>query len=134
MPPEPWVHRVRFGDVDRAGIAYYPRILHWCHVAFEDWFEREIGIPYRVLIEDRKVGFPAVKVETEFASPMRFGDDIAFEVSVERVGGASVVFAYAARNRTTGKDAARARVTCACVDMTTFRPIPVPGDLRRRFG
>ncbi len=133
MTTGPHVHRVRFGDVDRAGIAYYPRIFHWFHVAFEEWFEREIGIPYRELIEDRKVGFPAVKVETEFTSPMRFGDDVAFEVSVERVGGSSVVFAYAARNRTTGKDAARARVTCACVDMSTFRPIPVPEDLRKAF-
>ncbi|MCK6479663.1 MAG: acyl-CoA thioesterase [Planctomycetaceae bacterium] len=130
----PHVHRVRFGDVDRAGIAYYPRIFHWFHVAFEEWFEAGTGIPYRALIEDRRVGFPAVKVETEFLSPLRFGDEVAFTVSVERVGGSSVLFGYAARNRTTGKDAVRARVTCACVDMGTFRPIRVPEDLRTLFG
>jgi 4-hydroxybenzoyl-CoA thioesterase len=134
MPPEPHVHRVRFGDVDRVGIAYYPRIFHWFHIAFEEWFEKGIGIPYRELIEDRRVGFPAVKAETEFTSPMRFGDDVAFEVSVERVGGASVVFAYTATNRTSGRAAAAGRITCACVDLATFRPMPVPDDLRSAFG
>lgn len=133
MPDPDLVHRVRFGDVDRAGIAYYPRIFHWYHVAFEEWFEREAGIPYRALVEDRRIGFPAVRLEGGFSAPLRFGDDAEVAVAVERVGRSSADFRYRARNRTTGRDAAGALVTVACVDMDTFRPVPIPDDLRAAF-
>jgi acyl-CoA thioesterase FadM len=29
---------IRFGDIDRAGIVYYPRFLHYFHVALEEFF------------------------------------------------------------------------------------------------
>jgi 4-hydroxybenzoyl-CoA thioesterase len=28
--------KIRFGDIDHAGIVYYPRFLHYFHVALED--------------------------------------------------------------------------------------------------
>jgi 4-hydroxybenzoyl-CoA thioesterase len=126
-------HRVRFGDVDRAGIAYYPRYFHWYHVAFEEWFEREIGVPYRVLIEERRLGFPTVRIVAEYRSPLRFGDDAVIEVSVRRVGRTSVVFRYRARNATTGREAAEATITVVCVNMDTFRPARIPAALRKAF-
>ena len=36
--------KVRFGDIDRAGIAYYPNLYHYCHIAFEDFFEEHLGV------------------------------------------------------------------------------------------
>jgi acyl-CoA thioesterase FadM len=28
--------KVRFADIDQAGIVYYPKILHYCHTVMED--------------------------------------------------------------------------------------------------
>jgi len=36
--------KIRFGDIDRAGIVYYPRFLHYFHVALEEFFTSELEI------------------------------------------------------------------------------------------
>ena len=125
--------RIRFGDVDRAGIAYYPRYFHWYHVAFEEWFDEVIGVPYRVLIEERNIGFPTVAIEARHTAPIRFGDDAAIEVSVRKVGRTSARIRFRVSNETTGKAAAEAVVTLVCVHMDTFRPVRIPAALRKAF-
>ena len=34
---------VRFGDLDAAGIAYYPNLVNFLHEAFEDFFAGHVG-------------------------------------------------------------------------------------------
>ena len=36
--------KIRFGDIDRAGIVYYPRFMHYFHVAKEEFFAAELGV------------------------------------------------------------------------------------------
>jgi hypothetical protein len=67
--------RYRFGDIDDAGIAYYPKLLHYFHCAFEDWWSDGLGHPYSKLMHDDKLGLPAVKLEAEFFAPVRYGDE-----------------------------------------------------------
>ena len=43
--------KIRFGDIDRAGIVYYPRFMHYFHVALEEFFASELGIGYHVVVE-----------------------------------------------------------------------------------
>lgn len=125
--------KVRFGDIDRAGVVYYPRFFHYFHVAFEEFFADRVGVPYHVLIDEKRIGFPAVRVECDYASPLRFGDVLDVGISVVRIGGASVTFRYRVRNRTRRRAVADARVTVVCVDMDTFRPKRIPARYRRVF-
>ena len=37
---------VRFGDLDPAGIAYYPNLVNFLHESFEDFFSGYVGRPY----------------------------------------------------------------------------------------
>ena len=86
---------VRFGDLDAAGIAYYPNLVNFVHVAFEDFFSGHVGRPYPEVYADG-IGFPTVKVEVEFLSPVHFGDNVRIDVTVERVGNSSVQIRYEA--------------------------------------
>ena len=36
--------KIRFGDIDRAGIVHYPRFMHYFHVALEEFFAGELEI------------------------------------------------------------------------------------------
>ena len=36
--------KIRFGDIDRAGIVYYPRFMHYFHVALEEFFAGKLGM------------------------------------------------------------------------------------------
>lgn len=124
--------RVRFGEVDQAQIVYYPRIFHFCHLAMEDFFEVALGVPYVVIVKERRLGFPAVNLQSDFLAPMPFGADLAIEMSFERIGKSSVVTNYHFRDQA-GSDCARVRVTTACVDMDAFKSVPIPDDLRAAF-
>jgi 4-hydroxybenzoyl-CoA thioesterase len=130
VPPFRHVHPVRFGDIDHAGIVYYPRFFHYVHVAFEEMFGTA---GYRRLLDERHIGFPAVHVEFDFVSPLRYGDSIEIAVSKEKLGRTSVTLRYDVTRVGDGANVARAKVTTVAIDLRTFSPVPVPDDLRALF-
>jgi 4-hydroxybenzoyl-CoA thioesterase len=119
--------------VDRAGILYYPRFLNYFHIAFEEFFERALGVPYPRLIEDERIGFPMVHLEVDFRRPLTYGDAARVGVRVLKVGRTSVEFAYEVRSRKTGEVTTSAKGTTVAVNLDTFRPIPVPEPYRGMF-
>jgi YbgC/YbaW family acyl-CoA thioester hydrolase len=121
---------VRFGDLDPAGIAYYPNLVNFLHEAFEDFFAGHVGRPYPEAFRDG-LGFPTVKVEMEFLSPVHYGDHVEIDVTVERVGRSSVQIRY--DGSVAGRAVFQARNTMVAVDMPTFRPTPLPAALRASF-
>ncbi|MEM1416543.1 MAG: thioesterase family protein [Myxococcota bacterium] len=122
--------RVRFGDEDHAQLVYYPRFLHFFHCAFEDLFdERAEG--YRTCLERDRVGWPAVRVETDFRAPVRFGDVLVLDLWTERLGDKSVTVAY--RGAVGERECVRAAITQACVAMDGFRATPIPPRYRALF-
>lgn len=132
--------RVRFGDCDPAGIVYFPRFFHFFHEAMESWFDDVLQVPYAGLIQGRKLGFPAVHTEADFAAPCAFGDEIAVEQRVVGLGRTSLRFAY--RVRAHGDPAAPVRLTgatvCVVMDLdpqrpSFRRPVELPPDLRARI-
>ena len=124
--------RVRFGEVDQAQIVYYPRVFHFCHLAMEDFFETEMGLPYRDIVLEHRIGFPAVHLEADFQAPMPFGADLAIEMSYLELGRSSVVTRYRFRDQD-GRDCVEAKVTTACVDMDSFKSKPIPELFREAF-
>ena len=121
---------VRFGDLDAAGIAYYPNLVNFLHEAFEDFFRGHVGRPYPEVYAEG-LGFPTVKVEMEFVSPVRYGDHVEVALAVERIGRSSVQIRY--EGTVKGRPVFHARNIAVIVDMKTFRPVPLPDWLRVRF-
>ncbi|MEO7095338.1 MAG: thioesterase family protein [Polyangiales bacterium] len=118
---------VRFADVDHAGIVYYPRFFHMFHVAFEELWRTRIGPKaYSELIDRDRIGFPAVKAECEFKSPLRFGDTAEIDVTVSRLGAKSITFRYRIYKQDPRTLAAEGSVVCAVVDLARFVATPVP--------
>jgi 4-hydroxybenzoyl-CoA thioesterase len=125
---------VRFGDVDHARIVYYPRFFHFCHVAMEEAFAGVVGLPYHELIGKERLGFPAVRVETDFENTVGFGETLRMGVVVEAIGRTSVRWRFEGRRSSDGVLAFRARITTVCVDMDRFAPVPVPERFREALG
>jgi 4-hydroxybenzoyl-CoA thioesterase len=121
---------VRFGDLDAAGIAYYPNLVNFLHEAFEDFFVGHVGRSYPETFGGG-LGSPTVKVEMEFLSPVRYGDKVLIGVVVEHVGRTSLRMRY--EGSVAGRPVFRARNTMVIVDMKTFRPTRIPDWLRERF-
>jgi 4-hydroxybenzoyl-CoA thioesterase len=121
---------VRFGDLDAAGIAYYPRLVNFLHEAFEDFFRGHVGRPYPEAFREG-LACPTVKLEMEFLSPVHYGDQVDVGVVVEHIGRSSMRLRY--QGAVEARPVFRARNTMVVVDMKTFRSTPVPGWLRQRL-
>jgi 4-hydroxybenzoyl-CoA thioesterase len=121
---------VRFCDLDPAGIAYYPNLVNFLHVAFEDFFAGHMGRPYPEVFKEG-LGFPTVKVEMEYLSPVHYGDRVTVSVGVEQVGRSSVRFRY--EGSVDGRAVFKARNTAVVVDMRSFRSITIPEHLRLKL-
>jgi YbgC/YbaW family acyl-CoA thioester hydrolase len=121
---------VRFGDLDAAGIAYYPRLVNFLHVTFEDFFAGHVGTPYPQVFREG-LAFPTVKVEMEYLSPVHYGDRVNVALVIEKLGRSSVQIRY--EGSVEGRPVFKARQVAVVVDMGTFKPVPLPDWLRERF-
>ena len=125
--------KVRFGDIDLAGIAYYPNLYHYFHIAFEEFFEEYVGIPYPEVLGKEKLGFPTLKVETEFLRPIRYGDTLSITITIPRIGHSSTDFLFTAARQGDPTACIVSRHTVVSVDMETLRPVGLPSKYRDLF-
>ena len=125
--------KIRFGDIDHAGIVYYPRFLHYFHVALEEFFGQALGIDYPILIDEYRIGLPTVHLETDFRRPLRYGDQIDVQVSVLKIGKSSMTFGY--RVFKPGKEELliEGHNVVVCLDMDRFKKRDIPDWLRRKL-
>jgi len=125
--------KVRFGDVDQAGIVYYPRIFHHFHLAFEDFFEEYVGIPYHIVVNEERFGLPTVNLSTNFHKPLRYGDLIDVIVFISHIGTSSVKMEFEAYKHGTDELCAQSSNTLVAVDLDSFKTIPIPEKYRTIF-
>jgi YbgC/YbaW family acyl-CoA thioester hydrolase len=123
--------QVRFGHVDPAGIAYFPRIFDYVHEAFEELWEEHVGVRYDHLLLERKLGFPLVHSEVDFTKPLHFGDRPIVRVTCFRLGRASLGLHY--RYTTDDEPCVDARMVTACTHLPTMKSVPIPDEFRARF-
>ncbi len=121
--------KVRFSDTDPAGVMYFPRFLDLFHGVFEDWFDDELKMPYRWMLEDTRVGFPTVSVSVDYLAPFRFGDVMEVELVVREVGTRSFTCTYNARLHGDERVRVRANMKVATVDLDLFKGVPIPPKL-----
>lgn len=125
-------YRYRFGDIDDAGIAYFPSYFHYFHCAFEDWWTEALNLPYAQVLHEAKFGLPAVHIESDFFSPIRYGDEPLIHLGILRLGTTSVEFGYW---MTSGDDEplCRAKITTVSIDMAKMEKQPIPEKYREAF-
>ena len=125
--------KVRFGDADPAGLVYFVNIFHYFHIAMEEFFAARCGISYEKLMADERIGFPTVKVEAEFFTPLVYGDEAEVEVYVSRVGEASATFEYGVRRVSDRQLCARATNVHVAMNLDARRAVPIPDKYRQAF-
>jgi len=123
---------VRFGDVDPAGIAYYPRINNFIHEAFENLWEEYIGERYYLLIQEKRIAFPMVHTEIDFRAPLRFGDRPVIKVTCFHLGRSSLGIRY--EFDVNGVICVDAKTKTTCIDADKLKSQPIPDGYREPLG
>ncbi len=119
---------VRFGEIDHAGVMYYPAIFDRIHRAFEDFWPEVMGKSYAEVLDGDGIGFPLIDVQSSFSRPFRFGQTMRVEICVVRVGNKSLTFRV--RLRSAGEDTvyAEARLVTAVIRMGAFESTRLPAE------
>jgi 4-hydroxybenzoyl-CoA thioesterase len=124
--------KVCFSDIDNAGIVYYPRFMHYFHLAMEEFFSLGLGIAYSDVLHTQKVTFPTVHVEAKFLQKLKYGDRIEMEVRVIKIGRTSIHWGYRGyRTENTQKLVVEGSNVTVCVSSDKFKKIEVPSWLRK---
>lgn len=123
--------KVRFADVDPAGIVFYPRYFEMLNGAVEDWFAQDLGLDFRTMHLEQHIGVPTVKLDVHFLSPSELGDELAIRITPREIGRSScaitVLFTGA------GRDRLRAEVVLVCMDLQAQRSTPWPQSVKQRM-
>jgi 4-hydroxybenzoyl-CoA thioesterase len=123
---------VLFEEVDSAQIVFFARFFGYAHDAMERFFGALEG-GYPRLVSERRIGMPAVHVESTFHVPLRYGDAIRIETSVARLGRRSAVLRYRMFRKRDGALSAEVRHTVVCSDLNIIASRDMPADVRALF-
>ncbi|MBI5707406.1 MAG: acyl-CoA thioesterase [Armatimonadetes bacterium] len=123
--------RVRYGETDQMGHAYYAMYLFWIEQARGAWC-RDRGFTYKGL-EERGFFLPVVEVHLRYKGEVHYDDMIAIKVWLGEVKRASIQFRYAITNESSGKVVTEGHTWHVLVGAEK-RAISIPLDLLEMFG
>ena len=121
--------QIRFSDCDPAGIVFYPQYFVMFNGLVEDWVSQGLGISYRELVIERRVGLPTVHVEADFRAVSQMGDTVTLSLALARLGAHSLTLQL----RCEGADGAvrmKMRQVLVTTSLVTHAAIDIPPDLR----
>jgi tol-pal system-associated acyl-CoA thioesterase len=158
--PFVWPVRVYWEDTDAGGIVYYANYMKFMERARTEWL-RAIGIDQVRMKDEQGLIFVVVDVEAHYRKPARYGDLLRVTCRVRETTRASITLdqevyraAQGSANATGPASAGAAansagpgragagdavggellldgRVRAACLDALTYRPRPLPEELRQ---
>jgi len=124
--------RVRFGETDPYGVAYFAAILDYFKRGMDE-FLRSRGLSPDLAYRNRRrnYGFPVVATACRYRAPVRFDDLLMLRTRVVRVVNNGATFGFSLFRTEAGKEilAAEGRISCRSID-AAWTPIPLPTELR----
>jgi len=118
--------RVRYGETDQMGFAYYGRYAEWFEVARVEAL-RSLGSTYKGL-EEGGVLLPVLDLHVRYHKPARYDDLITVRTVITAMPSARIAFRYEVFGQG-GELLTEASTTLVFVDRATMRPRRVPEEL-----
>lgn len=119
---------VRWSDVDRAGIIYYGQFLRFFEIAETELF-RSVGLPYSKVFDGFDIWLPRVQIHFDFRKPLLLDDLIEVSAYVGRFGNKSLTLRFEVIRKGEAGLVAEGHVVLACVSRSTFKSVPIPGEI-----
>jgi acyl-CoA thioester hydrolase len=126
--------RVRWGDVDAAGIIFYGSYIRFFEIGETELF-RAVGMPYGKIFDELNIWLPRVHLECDFHRAAKMDDLLQVSAYVGKIGRTSLRLNFEVRRKTEDgtieKDLmATAHFVLVSTDRENLRPLPLPEELR----
>jgi 4-hydroxybenzoyl-CoA thioesterase len=118
---------IQFHHCDPAGIVFYPQFFYILSEVKEE-FLIHIGQPMHKMINEQRIGWPMVRLETDFKKPSRYGDQVEIDIQLFKLGGTSIGLQYSLR----GPEGERmlAKTIIVLTHLDTGKPVPMSDTIR----
>ena len=127
--------RVRWGDVDAAGIIFYGSYIRFFEIAETELF-RAVGLPYGKVFDKLQIWLPRVHLECDFHRAAKMDDLLEVSVYVGKVGRTSLRLNFEVRRKNDAGEIeeelmATAHFVLVSTDRENLKPLLIPDELRR---
>ncbi|NIO42362.1 MAG: acyl-CoA thioesterase [Burkholderiales bacterium] len=119
---------VQFSNCDPFGIVFYPQYFYILSESKEA-FLAHIGHPQHHYINTLRIGWPMVRLETDFKRPSKYGDEIDVDIEVFKLGSSSLGLEYTIRGDD-GEERLFTRSVIVLTDLESGRPVAIQDELR----
>ena len=120
--------RVRYGETDQMGHAYYGNYFLWFEQARGAWC-RDRGFTYKSL-EERGVLLPVVEAHLRYKGEVKYDDWVLVRVRVTELKRSAMRFDYEVVNETTGKVVTEGYTWHVVMSPETRRAMSIPPFMR----
>ena len=118
-----WPVRVYYEDTDAAGVVYYANYLKYLERARTEWLAAA-GVALSELEDEHRTVFVVHRLEIDYRRPAHLGDSLKVSLLP---GERSRVRLVVSQEILRGDELiSSARVTLACLDKRTWRPVAIP--------
>lgn len=122
---------VYYEDTDAGGVVYHANYVKYFERARSEYV-KDVGLSNQHILSQ---GYLLVvnKMEIAFKKPAKLEDKLAVSVLPVKIGRAKMVFQQQIRDSKTQTLLCEGLITIGVVDAITFRPKPMPDDMRLKF-
>jgi 4-hydroxybenzoyl-CoA thioesterase len=123
--------RIRFADVDPAGIVFYPRYFEMINSVIEDWFDDGLDYGFDQMICKDGYGVPLAHIDVDFTAPSRLDETLVFRLSLRHVGRSSIKLTISAT--CDGENRLIAHPVLVFINSQKHAPARLPDPLKERM-
>ncbi len=130
--------RVRWSDVDHAGIIYFGSYVRFFEIAETELY-REIGLPYSHAFEQMDAYPVRAQFHCDFKSPAYLDDLLTVEIWASHLGASSMRLSFRiirteSERGTIGDLLMTGYCILVTVNRVTYKPVRIPDILRTSIG
>jgi len=134
MMPRPFLieERVRWSDVDAAGIIFYGSYVRFFELAETELF-RAAGLTYGTVFDEYDMFLPRAQVHAEFHSPARLDDTLRVAAYISRVGTRSLTLQFDVTRQGAAAVIAEGHLVLVATDRERLKSKPLPQEFLQRL-
>ena len=121
--------KVKWGNLDPAGIVFYPNYFAWIDEATHHFFE-DIGLPLIKMMREQKIAFGVVEANCQFITPGKYYDILNINTSLKEIKTKTITLAHEITNNR--QKVANGKEIRACIDISTpgiMKAVIIPEDI-----
>lgn len=124
--------RVYYEDTDAAGIVYYANYFRFMERARTEWL-RDMGFEQDALRGQYGIVFVVRSARADYLQPARFNDLLWVTGEIRDHSRTAMTIGQDILRQDDEKLLCRGEVGIVCVDIESFRPVPIPGIILEKL-